>query len=276
VWSLPPWLTGRCSASRRIVTSVVSRIGIASTSSGRRTVATVVPAVVQLAASPRAASRKPSTWLPESPMKTRALPPGRRLNGRNPPQANPSERASTSTRSFGCTVTASIAKYAQATVARVAARPSMLSSRLKALVIPTSHTIAIAVATTSFAISSTRRPLATAMPAAPNCAASFATGPRCRRSSRRPAAKRRMHPPTIPASCQLASTAPAATASSTPARSPHVMPTPPNVGVARACQRSPVGTATRRSPSEDRSSAHRTTDATGRAAIVTAAVMSVG
>ena len=37
-------------------------------------------------------------------MKTSALPPGRRLNGRKPPQANPSESARTSTRSFGCTV----------------------------------------------------------------------------------------------------------------------------------------------------------------------------
>ena len=57
------------------MTSVVSRIGIASTSSGSSTVATVVPAAVQLAASPSAASTKPSSWLPESPMKTRRLSP---------------------------------------------------------------------------------------------------------------------------------------------------------------------------------------------------------
>ena len=107
---MPPWVTGRRSASRLTVTSVVSRIGIASTSSGSSIVATVVPAVVQLAASPSTASTKPSTWLPESPMKTAALPPGRRLNGRKPTHAKPSESARTSTRSFGCTVAASIAK----------------------------------------------------------------------------------------------------------------------------------------------------------------------
>ena len=54
------------------------------------------------------------------------------------------------------------------------------------------------------------------------------------------------------------------------------MPTPPKVGVGRTCQRSPVGTATRRSPSHDRSSVQRTIAATGSAAIVTAAVMVVG
>ena len=55
------------------MTSVVSRIGIARTISGSITVATVVPAAVQLAASPRLASAKPSSWLPASPMKTAAL-----------------------------------------------------------------------------------------------------------------------------------------------------------------------------------------------------------
>ena len=40
MWSVPPWVTGRRSASRRTVTSVVSRIGIASTRSGSSIVAT--------------------------------------------------------------------------------------------------------------------------------------------------------------------------------------------------------------------------------------------
>ena len=81
---MPPWVTGLRSASRRTVTSVVSRIGIASTSSGSRIVATVAPVVVQLDARASAASRNPSSWLPASPMKTRAPPAGRRLNGRKP------------------------------------------------------------------------------------------------------------------------------------------------------------------------------------------------
>ena len=71
-----------------VVTSVVSSTGTASTRIGRRSVATVDPATFQLAARPSAASAKPSTCAPESPMKTSALPPGRRLNGRNPAHAH--------------------------------------------------------------------------------------------------------------------------------------------------------------------------------------------
>ena len=56
------------------MTSVVSRIGTASTSTGSSSVATVEPATVQLDASPSAASAKPSTWAPLSPMKTAAGP----------------------------------------------------------------------------------------------------------------------------------------------------------------------------------------------------------
>ena len=56
----------------------------------------VAPAVVQLDASASEARPKPSTWLPESPMKTRALRPGRRLKGRKPRQAPPSASATTS------------------------------------------------------------------------------------------------------------------------------------------------------------------------------------
>ena len=52
----------------------------------------------------------------------------------------------------------------------------MLSSRLKAFVIPTSQKTAIATPSTSFDTSSTRRPAAIAMPAAATCAASFARG----------------------------------------------------------------------------------------------------
>ena len=59
---------------------------------------------------------------------------------------------------LGWTVKASIAKNAQAIAASVAARPSMLSRRLKAFVIPTSHTTPITVASESFETISTRMP----------------------------------------------------------------------------------------------------------------------
>ena len=59
----------------------------------------------------------------------------------------------------------------------------MLSSRLKAFVMPTSQTSAIATASTSLPITSRRRPLPTTIAAAPNCAASLASGGRRRRSS---------------------------------------------------------------------------------------------
>ena len=91
------------------MTSVVSRIGTARTRSGSRIVVTVVPATFQLEESASEASAKPSTWLPESPMKTEAARPGRRLKGRKPMQAAPSASASTSTTRFGCSVTASSA-----------------------------------------------------------------------------------------------------------------------------------------------------------------------
>ena len=89
MWSFPPCETGLRSRIRTIVTSVVSRIGIARISSGSSTVATVVPATVQLDASANDASAKPSTWLPESPMNTWAARPGRRLNGRKPDAREP-------------------------------------------------------------------------------------------------------------------------------------------------------------------------------------------
>ena len=60
-----------------MVTSAVSAIGTARTSSGRSTVASDGAAAFQLEASAIAASEKPITWLPESPRKTAAglLPP---------------------------------------------------------------------------------------------------------------------------------------------------------------------------------------------------------
>ena len=150
----------------------------------------------------------------------------------------------------------------------------MLSSRLKAFVIPTSQTTATMVASKSLPISSTRRPAATAIPAAANCAASFASGLRCRTSSTSPAAKSERAPARIPPARALASTAPVTTAAATPASRPAKIPTPPNVGVARSCQRSPVGWATSRSASDGVREPRRTRQAArqggDRAAAVTA------
>ena len=178
-------------------------------------------------------------------MNTAARRPGRRLYGRKPAQAKPRERARARTSSSSWSVAASIAKYPQATAASVAARPSMLSSRLNALVIPTSQTTATIVASRSFPISSTRRPAAIAMPAAANCATSFASGLRCRTSSTSPAAKERSAGED---SRELRGSAPARR-SGPPRRHRRAgrgkMPTPPNVGVLRSCHRSSVGWATR-------------------------------
>ena len=74
MWSRPPWVTDRPERSLSAVTSVVSRIGIARISTGSATVAIVVPASLYEAISPSEASTNPISWLPESPMNTRAGP----------------------------------------------------------------------------------------------------------------------------------------------------------------------------------------------------------
>ena len=61
-------------------------MGIARISTGSATVAIVVPASLYDAINPSAASTNPISWLPESPMNTRAGPVGRRLYGRKPTQ----------------------------------------------------------------------------------------------------------------------------------------------------------------------------------------------
>ena len=93
MWSRPPCVDRATFEERTTVTSVVSRIGTASTMIGSESVATVEPATVQLDASPSAASANPSTWLPLSPMNTAAGRRRRRLYGRKPMQAKqmPSE-----------------------------------------------------------------------------------------------------------------------------------------------------------------------------------------
>ncbi len=87
-----------------------------------------------------------------------------------------------------------------------------------------------------------------------------------------PAVKSTTTPSRMPPSCRVGSIAPTATARPTPANSPATMPTPPNVGVVRSCQRSPEGTATSRLPSRVWSRRSSVSAATGRATIVTAAL----
>ncbi len=71
-----------------------------------------------------------------------------------------------------------MAKKTQAIAASVAARPSMLSSRLNAFVIPISQRRPSAVAATSFEMISTRMPAASTTTAAATCAPIFASGER--------------------------------------------------------------------------------------------------
>jgi hypothetical protein len=258
---------------RMIVTRVVSRIGTARTRMGRKSVATVVPAAFQLAERPSAASEKPSSWLPESPMKIAAGLPGRRLKGRKPAQASPTASARTSTSRLSCVVEPSMAKYAQAIAAIVAARPSMLSRRLKAFVIPTSQRTAIAVARTSLETICTCRPATTTSAAPATWLASLATGGSARRSSVRPAAKTIAQPPRMPKSSFVGSRASRASAAPTPATRPAKSPIPPRSGVCRSCQRSPRGSATTRRPSGERISAQVASAEAGSAKVASAAVI---
>ncbi len=216
---------------------------------------------------------KPSTWLPESPMKTAAGLPGRRLNGRNPRQDRPSASESTRRSRSGCTVTASIAKNVAPIMASVPARPSMLSSRLSAFVIPTSQTTPIAAASTLLPTISTERPVASAIAAAPNWTASLTAAGSERMSSIRPATKRSVAAARIPSSSSWSCTAPAAIAAPMPAASPRKRPIPPKVGVSCSLQRSPVGWAINRRATGDRSRAQMTKALTGRATAAAAALI---
>ena len=139
----------------------------------------VVSATFQLVASPSVPRVNPSTWLPESPMKTSAGFPGRKLKMRKPRHVPMSARESTSRSRSSWTVSASIAKSVALISARVPARPSMLSSRLKAFVIPTSQRTPSAAARKSFETISTVSPQASATAAAPNWAAELEPRGQC-------------------------------------------------------------------------------------------------
>ena len=262
------------------MTSVVSRIGTARMSSGSSSVTTVVPATRSVAARPHAASAKPSTWLPESPMKTFAPPLRLRLNGRNARHAASSASATTSTARFGWSVAASMAKKSEAIAASDAASPSMLSSMLNAFVIPTSQNTASTSASQWFDTIVTLSPAARTTAAAASCAPIFASGGRLNMSSSSPATKRIAQPPRIPSTCAFElgtgssgpGTAPRATATRTPTTSPAKIPIPPIVGVVCRCQRSSRGAETTRRAAGERRRPTRTRAAAGSARMDAAAL----
>ena len=199
-------------------------------------------------------------------MKTSAGLPGRKLKSRKPRQARPrlSERTSSSRSSW--TVTASMAKKTAAINASVPASPSMLSSRLKAFVIPTSQSRPIDPGEDVVGDDLDReaggrarsRPRRTGRRASSAPAACRRRRPaRPRRAVRRRRGRR--------AARSWACTPPAAIAAAIPAARPRKMPTPPKVGVTCSLQRSPVGWATSRRASGERRSDQITNAATGRA-----------
>ena len=226
---------------------------MASTSSGRSTVAKVVPATVQLEASAREASPKPRAWTARVPHEHRRLASGPEVEGQER-DAREAERKRQDEDGVVLVLGRGVDREVAARDRResVAARPSMLSSRLNAFVIPTSQTSPIAQASTSLPTISTSSPLASAKTAAPICAASFAIGLRWRRSSTSPATNSSAMPPKIPPSSALHSMAPVASASSTATTKPAKIPTPPNIGVARSCHLWLLGSATRRVPRVER------------------------
>jgi hypothetical protein len=79
----------------------------------------------------------------------------------------------------------------------------MLSSRLNAFVIPISQTTAIAMPSQWLCTSVKRNPPHSAIPTAPNCPASLATGGRWSASSRRPKTNSTAQPARMPSICLI-------------------------------------------------------------------------
>ena len=160
------------------MTSVVSRIGIASTSSGSSIVATVVPAVVQLAASPSAASTKPSTWLPGVAHEDGGAAPGAQVE-RQEAEAGEAEREREHEHEVVLVhaSAASTAKYGARDGRERRREPVHVVEQVEGVRDPDEPDEGDDdPRCTSFAISSTRRPAAITIPAAANWATSFAIG----------------------------------------------------------------------------------------------------
>ena len=178
-------------------------------------------------------------------MKTAAAFAGRRLKGRKPAQASASASAIDEHGVVRVTRDGVDREEDRTrSPASVAASPSMLSSRLKAFVMPTSQTTRDGVREDLVRDrSATFRPLESTS-AGGRRAGRRASGSAPSEKSRRarPAAKRIAQPPRIRQNSPArAGTAPTASARPTPAAMPATIPRPPNIGVGRSCQRSSRG-----------------------------------
>jgi len=126
---LPAWAGERPSRSRVNTTRLMSKIGSPSTSTGTAQVE-MLGGVLKRSLIARMASTKPSTWLPMSPMKMLA---GLKLKIKKPSAAPVIAAARLET--SPCPSPADrMKKKAAAIPVRPAARPSMLSRKLRALV----------------------------------------------------------------------------------------------------------------------------------------------
>ena len=270
---MPPCVTGRRSRVRRTVTRVVSRIGIASTSSGSTMPVSVAPAVVQLEASASEASPKPITWLPESPMKTTALRPGLRLNGRKPTQAPPSASARTSRELARVLRDRIDGEHGAGDRRERRGQPVHVVEQVERVRDPDQPDDAEDGREHVRVDDLDRQPRSE----------DDSGGGELRRELRDRAEREEVvdeagdeehgatsEDPRELAACVGAESRPPR---ATPATSPRKIPTPPNTGVARSCQRSPDGVATSRSPTRVRSRPVRTSAATENAAIAATAFM---
>ena len=222
---------------------------------------------------------KPSTWLPASPMNTAARRPGRRLKGRKPTHAKPSDERKdehdvvlVSRGGVDGEVTARDRRERRCETVHVVQQVEGVRDAHE----PDERD---AVASRPFPISSTRRPAATRErpPRRTVRRASRSGSGDVDRPPARPRTGSRSRP-RMPSQLPVASTAPTASAQATPAKRPQGMPTPPNVGVGRVVPALAAWGARRSGPSAyaDRSSTQSTRAATGRAAIVTAALTRKG
>ncbi len=124
------------------------------------------------------------------------------------------------------------AKQAAATAPTPAARPSMLSSRLKALVMPTTHSRVTATSTRSGPGNATWMPAAISAAAAASWASNLTTGGSPNRSSHRPHIEIQLAPSMIAASCT--SSVRSGNSSNEPMTAPQ-MAIPPSSGTGEEC-----------------------------------------
>ena len=175
---------------------------------------------------------------------------GLKLYSRKPAQAPPDRgrRARASSCRPDAAKSAAIASAAIA--ATPAARPSMLSSRLKALVEPTSHRMASSVSSQTMPVTGSRSPKDTATAAMTSWAVSFVCG-----LKRAQVVEQAEHDTRGSADRETGERRRRCPADTRPPAAPAAMARPPISGIGRRCQRSPRGRAT--SPRRRASGAQR-------------------